>query len=276
MLGTGPATPPHRRCLERILPGHWDHAAPCRSYFECPDDANSTHGNSRGIRPRRWSRLPGSTFRYVCGSWMRVFCWNALRIPGPDGQRRPEAEDRGEGGLLDDPGPPSLTSRNDGSSPPRRGDVLDPTRGSEIRKTRPCVVVSPDELNDGNLGSDDHGGSPLPLPDRVPVWRHWLCGRGPAAHRRPGADGRARQLPTGTMAEVSACCDACSPPEGRPGGLDRYAALVMHTLQNVNWRSPARAPPPVVSLPPQGNPERVRFRRPLESVPWRHSAPAPR
>lgn len=35
---------------------------------------------------------------------------------------------------------------------PSRGDVylvqLDPTRGSEIRKTRPCVVVSPDELND--------------------------------------------------------------------------------------------------------------------------------
>lgn len=35
--------------------------------------------------------------------------------------------------------------------PASRGDVylieLDPTRGSEIRKTRPCVVVSPDELN---------------------------------------------------------------------------------------------------------------------------------
>ena len=34
----------------------------------------------------------------------------------------------------------------------RRGDVflvsLDPTRGVEIQKTRPCVVVSPDELND--------------------------------------------------------------------------------------------------------------------------------
>lgn len=34
---------------------------------------------------------------------------------------------------------------------PQRGDVflvgLDPTRGREIRKTRPCVVVSPDELN---------------------------------------------------------------------------------------------------------------------------------
>jgi mRNA interferase MazF len=32
-----------------------------------------------------------------------------------------------------------------------RGDVflvsLDPTRGGEIQKTRPCVVVSPDELN---------------------------------------------------------------------------------------------------------------------------------
>ncbi|MEZ5070090.1 MAG: type II toxin-antitoxin system PemK/MazF family toxin [Bacteroidales bacterium] len=24
---------------------------------------------------------------------------------------------------------------------------LDPTRGSEIRKTRPCVVLSPDEMN---------------------------------------------------------------------------------------------------------------------------------
>jgi mRNA interferase MazF len=33
----------------------------------------------------------------------------------------------------------------------RRGDVylveLEPVRGSEIRKTRPCVVISPDELN---------------------------------------------------------------------------------------------------------------------------------
>lgn len=33
----------------------------------------------------------------------------------------------------------------------RRGDVflvsLDPTRGGEIQKTRPCVIVSPDELN---------------------------------------------------------------------------------------------------------------------------------
>src|SRR5881397_3247631 len=37
------------------------------------------------------------------------------------------------------------------SQPLRRGDVcliqLDPTRGSEIRKTRPCLVISPDELN---------------------------------------------------------------------------------------------------------------------------------
>jgi len=35
--------------------------------------------------------------------------------------------------------------------PPLRGEVhlvrLDPTLGGEIRKTRPCLVVSPDELN---------------------------------------------------------------------------------------------------------------------------------
>jgi mRNA interferase MazF len=34
---------------------------------------------------------------------------------------------------------------------PRRDEVwlvsLDPTQGSEIRKTRPCVVVSPNEMN---------------------------------------------------------------------------------------------------------------------------------
>ena len=36
--------------------------------------------------------------------------------------------------------------------PPRRGEIwlaaLDPTLGSEIQKTRPCVVVSPPEMND--------------------------------------------------------------------------------------------------------------------------------
>lgn len=57
---------------------------------------------------------------------------------------------------------------------PRRGDVylisLDPTRGSEIRKTRPCVVVSPDELND-HLGTFlaapmTTGGHPYPF--RIP------------------------------------------------------------------------------------------------------------
>ena len=34
---------------------------------------------------------------------------------------------------------------------PKRGEVylvsLDPTMGQEIKKTRPCVIVSPDELN---------------------------------------------------------------------------------------------------------------------------------
>jgi len=35
---------------------------------------------------------------------------------------------------------------------PRRDEVwliaLDPTRGSEIKKTRPCLVISPDEMNE--------------------------------------------------------------------------------------------------------------------------------
>jgi mRNA interferase MazF len=36
-------------------------------------------------------------------------------------------------------------------NPARRFEVhlisLDPTKGSEIRKTRPCVIISPDEMN---------------------------------------------------------------------------------------------------------------------------------
>ena len=42
-----------------------------------------------------------------------------------------------------------------GPLPVRRGDLvvvdLDPARGHEIQKTRPCVVVSPDEQNDAGL-----------------------------------------------------------------------------------------------------------------------------
>jgi mRNA interferase MazF len=45
----------------------------------------------------------------------------------------------------------ALKAVRGGPRSPARGSVylveLDPTRGSEIRKTRPCVVVSPDELN---------------------------------------------------------------------------------------------------------------------------------
>lgn len=56
----------------------------------------------------------------------------------------------------------------------RRGEIflvaLNPTRGSKIHKTRPCVIVSPDELNDhlhafivAPLATGGH-----PYPFRVP------------------------------------------------------------------------------------------------------------
>ena len=57
---------------------------------------------------------------------------------------------------------------------PRRGDVylvsLDPTAGREIRKTRPCLIISPDELN-GHLSTFlavpmTTGGHPYPF--RIP------------------------------------------------------------------------------------------------------------
>lgn len=47
-------------------------------------------------------------------------------------------------------GPPPAVAGPTARSP-ARGDIylvaLDPTLGSEIQKTRPCLIVSPDELN---------------------------------------------------------------------------------------------------------------------------------
>lgn len=49
--------------------------------------------------------------------------------------------------------------------------TLDPTRGSEIRKTRPCLIVSPDEMNRHIrtvlIAPMTTGGRPYPT--RVPV-----------------------------------------------------------------------------------------------------------
>jgi mRNA interferase MazF len=58
---------------------------------------------------------------------------------------------------------------------PQRGEIwlaaLDPTLGSEIRKTRPCVVVSPPEMNDHlrtMIVAPMTTGS-RPAPFRVPI-----------------------------------------------------------------------------------------------------------
>jgi len=56
----------------------------------------------------------------------------------------------------------------------RRGDVflisLDPTRGDEIQKTRPCVIVSPDELN-ANLRT--FSVAPLSRAEGIPILFVW-------------------------------------------------------------------------------------------------------
>ena len=59
---------------------------------------------------------------------------------------------------------------------PSRGEVhlvaLAPTRGSKIRKTRPCLVISPDELNHHlrtDRGTHDDGRSSVSVPHRMYV-----------------------------------------------------------------------------------------------------------
>ncbi|MBI4700331.1 MAG: type II toxin-antitoxin system PemK/MazF family toxin [Deltaproteobacteria bacterium] len=76
-------------------------------------------GRDRGLRPP-----PGSSRTGVrCGPGLRAR--SRSRPPDEPTGRRRERVQRGDVFLVD----------------------LDPTRGSEIEKMRPCVVVSPDQLN---------------------------------------------------------------------------------------------------------------------------------
>jgi mRNA interferase MazF len=70
-----------------------------------------------------------------------------------------------------------VVSQNRGSSGPAipRGEVwlaaLDPTIGSEIQKTRPCLIVSPPEMNDRLptvIAAPMTTGN-RPAPSRIPV-----------------------------------------------------------------------------------------------------------
>jgi hypothetical protein len=78
------------------------------------------------------------------------------------------------------------------AEPAKRGEVhlvrLDPKLGSEIRKTRPCLIVSPDELNlylrTAMIAPMTTGGQAYPLPVSE------ACGirrARSAAHGRPRA-----------------------------------------------------------------------------------------
>jgi mRNA interferase MazF len=67
--------------------------------------------------------------------------------------------------------------------PPRLDEVwlvsLDPTEGSEIKKTRPCLVISPDEMNQHlrTVIIAPMTTTERPYPTRVPVAFHGKRGR---------------------------------------------------------------------------------------------------
>ena len=65
---------------------------------------------------------------------------------------------------------------------------LDPTIGSEIQKTRPCVVISPDEMNVSlqtvQVGADDEQRPRLPLASA-----NHLSGQGRHDRNGPDPDG---------------------------------------------------------------------------------------
>ena len=69
------------------------------------------------------------------------------------------------------------------AKPPSKDEVwlvsLDPTVGSEIQKTRPCVIVSPDVMNRHlrTLIIAPMTGAERPYPTRVPVIFHGKRGQ---------------------------------------------------------------------------------------------------
>lgn len=82
------------------------------------------------------------------------------------------------------------------SNVPRRDEVwlvsLDPSHGAEIKKTRPCLVVSPDEMNEHlqTVVVAPMTTTVRPYPTRVSLRFHGKSGQaapGPNAGRGPAA-----------------------------------------------------------------------------------------
>jgi len=68
---------------------------------------------------------------------------------------------------------------------------LDPTIGSEIRKTRPCLIISPDEMNRFIkiviVGTDDNQRNSLSHKSIVQIsGQAWANCAGPDSHNRQG------------------------------------------------------------------------------------------
>src|SRR5207253_3853848 len=90
---------------------------------------------------------------------------------------------------------------------------LNPSRGGGIRKTRPCVVVSPDELN-AHLRTFivaplDDGGPWVPVSHPVQVRRAWRArGSRPDSHR----GSRAAREAAWETGPADAAANAVRPP----------------------------------------------------------------
>ncbi len=154
---------------------------------------------------------------------------------------------------------------------------LDPTVGSEIRKSRPCVVVSPDEMNRHvrTVVVAPLTTSSRPYPSRVPV-------------RFAGKDGQVviDQLRTVDKARLAArlgaldaherprcstCSGSSSRREGGAGG--DYDGLVRSPISNGFTRGHSAGPSP--GWPPSTSPHVARHCQ-LRRPPVRATAPPDR
>jgi mRNA interferase MazF len=116
---------------------------------------------------------------------------------------------------------------------PRQAEVwlvaLDPTKGSEIRKTRPCLVVSPDEMNQhiATVIVVPLTTSVRAYPTRIGI--HFQGKTGQAALDQIRTDDQTRLVKklgavraprrTGWLASWSRCSPAGNRRVGRPGPL---------------------------------------------------------
>lgn len=131
---------------------------------------------------------------------------------------------------------------------PARGDVhlvrLDPTAGSEIRKTRPCLIISPDELNQHLRTAIV---APMTQRANLSVTHSVPFSEEPTGERGPRSDSYGRHRAAGSSAWAVVVRDdggsaADVAGDVRPVGVSKRDASAKSRRAPISWYASHRSP----------------------------------